>query len=664
MRPGTLRAAALFTALVAALAIAYLLPPLAVAVVWPALFVAPGWWLVRWSGARLTGVERLALAIILSVAASAHIVYWLSWLSGSYDRIDIFVAALMGLAPLALQRPFHPGRAAVAARRFASRDRGPLALAALAAGFVGMVLSVSIWSVDTSGVSTSAVGWSDLLVHLSIAQSVNAGNFPPEVPYFAGVPLTYHWFSDFHAAVAARAAGLFPIATFVVGSCLLTVSLALGVFALARRLTGSRRAALLAVVVAIFGGGMGYLRFFGDLAATGADPWVLLTGTPYDNRWLTDWPYFRIPSVMGTGLLTHRATTAGLPMLVGALLLLVIGLPSRRARRAGRCDRPRVILLAGVLAALSAPFHFFLFPAVLLLAFLYVLTSGRLVDRAAPRNAAAFLAPLVLAVPHVIAPLAVASGGDRIQFRLWWDAPVADGPAAVAFFYVTNLGIPLLLAVVALLRPGMPARAFLGIWIVAMFAIPNLAVFSAVSFDMNKYFQAMWMASAIAAAWLIRGWHPAAITLVVAISVASPLQVGLYAVSERYGVLSQADLAAARWAAEETPPKSVFVTDGWLHSFTDVAGRLRLTSFGPYVANLGYDQSAREELVRQIYCGGDPRRAADLMESVGAGYVVDSGFPADCEAPVAFADSPAFKLVFDDGQLRVWQLRSAVGRDG
>ena len=43
-------------------------------------------------------------------------------------------------------------------------------------------------------------------MHLSIAETLNAGaNFPPEVPYFAGVPLTYHWFADFHAAIAASA---------------------------------------------------------------------------------------------------------------------------------------------------------------------------------------------------------------------------------------------------------------------------------------------------------------------------------------------------------------------------------------------------------------------------------------------------------------------------
>ena len=45
---------------------------------------------------------------------------------------------------------------------------------------------------------------------------------------------------------------------------------------------------------------------------------------------------------MGTGLLVHRATTLGLPILVGAVLLLVAGLPTRDERKraaggTGRC---------------------------------------------------------------------------------------------------------------------------------------------------------------------------------------------------------------------------------------------------------------------------------------------------------------------------------------
>ena len=74
-------------------------------------------------------------------------------------------------------------------------------------------------------------------------------------------------------------------------------------------------------------------------------------------------------------------------------------------------------------------------------------------------------------------------------------------------------------------------------------------------------------------------------------------------------MLTRDELDAAAWA-RTTPERSVFVTDGWLHAFTDPAGRLRLSTFGPYVANLGYDADARAAEVAEIYCGGVGGRAA------------------------------------------------------
>jgi uncharacterized membrane protein len=43
--------------------------------------------------------------------------------------------------------------------------------------------------------------WQDTAMHLSIIQSLTQGNFPPQAPYFSGQPLTYYYFSDFHAAI-------------------------------------------------------------------------------------------------------------------------------------------------------------------------------------------------------------------------------------------------------------------------------------------------------------------------------------------------------------------------------------------------------------------------------------------------------------------------------
>ena len=199
---------------------------------------------------------------------------------------------------------------------------------------------------------------------------------------------------------------------------------------------------------------MGWLRLGADVLAGNPDVVDLVTRNPYDNSWADGWPFFRIASVLGTGSLPHRATTFGLPGLVAVVLLVVACL--------GR--RPAGVLLAGVLAALLAPFHFYAFPATYLIVLAYVLFAGGWRQRTVWRDGLLFLAPVVLAVPYVL-PAALRQGSQG-AFRFvegWSEARFADGPAAAAFFYVTNLGIPVLIARRRAVRParhagGAPTR--------------------------------------------------------------------------------------------------------------------------------------------------------------------------------------------------------------
>jgi hypothetical protein len=676
-RTGSPAAAGLAAAVVlSALAAAWVLPPLAIPMVWPFLYLVPGWAMVA-AAPRLPATGRLGLAVVLSVAVSTHLVWWLALPLG-YSRATVFLAAALLAAPL----PVAAWRGADAAglanglraawNAFA-RDRWPFLLAGAAAAFVAIVLASGLWHVTAAGVDSGGSNWSDLGVHLSIAQSLNHGNFPPQVPYFSGVPLVYHWFADFHDAMVARAAGLFAIPVFVASSAILAGALALCVHGLARTLLrGPRagRAALLAATIAVFAGGLGWIRLIGDVANGLGDPVSLVVNNSYDNTWFdplgrVTWPYFRIPSVMGTGLLVHRATMAGLPMLVALVLLLVAGLPSARRRRAGWRDRPVLIALAGLTGALLAPFHFFFFPAGLLLALLWVVTSGRLADGATPRNALLFLAPYLLSLPFAVAPLLQASSSGALKVVAGWEsAPFSDGPAAVVFFYATNLGVPLLLAAVALLWRRTPVRWFLAAWVIALFAVPNVVQVSTIAFDMNKYFQAMWIAVAILAGWLIRRWPWPAVAVVLALSVPSPLLVGAWTGLNRQQVLSADQLAAAEWIADNTPDRAVFATDGWLNAPTDPAGRLRLLTFQPYVANLGYSPDERAAQLTAMYCGGDPARTVSLMRQLGASYLIDGGRPSPCEAPVDFAHAPGLERVYGNPSLTIYELATARSDTG
>jgi hypothetical protein len=652
------------------LLLAWLWPPAAVLVVWPALFVVPGWAALAWLRPRISATGRLGLAVVLSVAVSAHAVYWLS-LAVGYQRWTVFAVAAVLLLPVPLRarRGRRAGLAAGLGRaaRAIRHDRAAFAVAVLAAVFVGGVLQAGLWRPTESGVAAGGSNWSDLGVHLSIAQSLNAGNFPPQVPYFAGEPLVYHWFADFHGAIAALAAGIFSVPVFVISSGVMAGALALLVHGLGRTLLkgpGARRAAVLAAVLVIFAGGLGWVRFVGDVVAGVDAPLALITGNSYDNSWYDAagnpepmWPYFRIPSVMGTGMLVHRATTFGLPILVGAVLLLVAALPTATGRRSGRRDRPRTLLTAGLLGAMLAPFHFFFFPAFLLLALLHVAIGGRLVDRDAPRNAALLLAPMVLALPFAMAALANASESGALQpVPLWESAPREEGIGAVAFFYLTNLGVPFALALAALLVPRTPWRVFLGAWLVALFVVPNVVQVSHVAFDMNKYFQAMWIAAALLAAWLIRRWPWPAVGLVLLLSVPSPLLVSAYTALNREQVLSDAELRVAEWMAVSTPPGSVVITDGWLNSPTDPAGRLRQLTFTPYVANLGFDPDDRVRLTYVAYCSGDPAASVDAIRRMNGDYLLDHRRPGNCLTPTDFGTAAGLALAYDADGIRVWRV--------
>ena len=646
---------ALILAIVIGGALAWAVPLSAVVLIWPLLFFVPGWVVVRRVAPDLPAPGAVGVALVASAYGSAHLVNVVARVGGFGRGSIILSAIVLTLACVVFARVRHRWlapleRPTVAGIAASLRTDASAWIVAGAVGFVvAVVLAGNGWVRSPDGWVAGGWNWSDLLVHVAIGSSIAAGNFPPQVPYFAGEPLTYHWFADFHGAIVSSAASVDIIGVYFASSALFAGALALLIWALAARLTGSRRVAAIAAILGCLGGGLGWLRLVGDLTAGAGSVVDLVTNRSYDNTWADGWPYFKVASVLGTGLLPHRATTLGLPGLVAVVLLIVACV--------GR--RPAGVLLAGVLAALLAPFQFFAFPATYLIVGLYVLTTGAWRNRSVGRDALLFLAPVGLAAPFILE--SVFRQRDSGAFRFvtgWGEARFEDGPAAVAFFYLTNLGIPFVLAIVAaIVSRRLPGRGFLVAWMVALFLVPNLVLASSVEFDMNKYFQIMWIAVAILAAWLIHRWPRPAIAAVLLVAALSPALVAVWHLRSPTVALSLSQETAARWIAGHTPLRAVFVTDAYINSPVDLAGRLRVSTFGPYVSNLGYDPAPREADIRAIYCDG-PDVAVARMARYGATYVLSSGGLLDCAGhdPTDFETSGRFRTVFRDTGVAVWQL--------
>ena len=115
----------------------------------------------------------------------------------------------------------------------------------------------------------------------------------------------------------------------------------------------------------------------------------------------------------------------------------------------------------------------------------------------------------------------------------------------------------------------------------------------------------------------------------------------------------------AHWIEASTPERSVFLTDSFINTPVDLAGRLRITTFGPYAANLGYDPAEREADVTRAYCDG-PEAAAEVMRRYGATYAISYGGLLECpdgQVGTDFWSSPLFEVAHEDENVAVFRLR-------
>ena len=165
----------------------------------------------------------------------------------------------------------------------------------------------------------------------------------------------------------------------------------------------------------------------------------------------------------------------------------------------------------------------------------------------------------------------------------------------------------------------------------------------------------LWIGVAVLAAWLIRRWPRPVIAAVVLFSAISPGLVGLWHLWQPALALDRAQARAAEWIDANAPDRAVFITSAFINSPVDLAGRLRIATFGPYAANLGYDPSQRERDTRAIYCDG-PDEAARLMTTYGATFVLAAGTPDCPDGPTDFGNSPRFERAYEADGIAIWRL--------
>ena len=582
---------------------------------------------------EVSAPARLAMGAPLGIVALGHVGFMLGWAFG----LGAATAALTGLVVftvpvlLLLRRGGRRrvGEDIARARAAAIGALRPPTWTAAATAVFYVVMAVLVARLldralfeapEGGGVFTGDDhNLGDLPFHLAIVTSFLYGhNFPPEHPELMGARLTYPFVVDLAAALlmaaGATARQALRLENLALGWALVGL---LHRFAL--RLTRDRLAALLAPVLAMASGGLGFLLLSHDVDPSAGGLVALLRHPTRDYTIMPQGP-LRWGNLAVTMLVPQRSFLLGLPLflIVATLWWQAIGDDDRgRARRR--------LLAAGIVTGLMPLAHAHAF-----LTALGVGTALALLFPDARGWARSLLAALVLATPQV---LLISSGtamqaGTFIGLQFGWDR----GDEGVLRFWWLNLGLFIPALLVALLWrwprlvDGRTLRFYLPFTL--CFLVPNLVRLSPWIWD-NVKFMVWWhLVSAVLVALLLArllraggGARAAAAVLFVLLTLSGALDLWRMASgSILLPVVTPEGTVFADEIRAATPPGAVILHAPTYNSEVYLAGRRSVIGYPGHIWSQGLAAGTREDDVKRLYAGTPYADA--LLARYGVGYVL------------------------------------------
>jgi hypothetical protein len=574
--------------LLALTAASFALPQIALFTAFIFTFIVPGLVLLKFF--HVASVEAYAIVPVLSVLVSTQLVYYLS-LAVGYSKPTILATFLVLTAVYTLvvrsKGEILPLRSL---RKIGQIKKTTILLFALIFIIALVVLLQSVWSTNQWGIVLTGSNWQDTPLHYEIIESLNCGNFPPQMSYYAGQSLTYHYFVDFHTAILEKMWGYLPQLLPFLNAVFIGI-FGVSIYALARE--HGRRAAIISSIVAVFGSGFSYFMLTSALANG--------TFSPFTNYAYQYSGLFGLPPVFDN-LLQQRPLLIGLPVFALVLLLL------------RNIDDKNRLILAGVLTGLVYQFHNVSFFCCYV-AFLVVLFLNR--SRIKLSHFLAFVVPSVLAAPFI---LEGGLGGTQFAF-----SPAFPYNFAVwnpIIYYILNLGVPLLVAVVAFFK--MKGHNLLKGTLVALIFIPNFFVLTPNVWDMYKFFIFAWIPIAVLCGAMLGKTRKVLAVLLVALSIVTTISVISYNLGTNYSGATWDEYNLGLWVRNNTPERSVFLTAASIHSPPAmIGGRFVVCSYvnWPYGHGVPLDQIYARTHDIDLAFNGTESDLRHVVEAYNVSYV-------------------------------------------
>ena len=539
-------------------------------------FLVPG--LIGRRFFRLKTHEVWAFVPVFSILVSVQLVYYLS-LAVGYSKQTVLVSFLLLSAAYGLiaYKKGEPTQPAVLVK-LRQIKKTNLALFAVIFLVSLAVLGVSVWRSNQYGYIVTGSNWQDTPFHFEIIESINQGNFPPQTPNYVGIPLSYHYFVDFHTAIVEKMWGYLPnLLPFLNAVFILMFGLA--VYALARPY--GWHVAVVATVIGVFGWGLSYFGLFSAFIGG--------TFSPYQNYIYQFGQTFGLPS-MFDNLLQQRPLLIGLPIF--ALVL---------AQLRDMNDRNRLIL-AGLMTGLVYEFHNVAF----FCCYIAFMTCLLLNLKSTKFSYLYFIVPTFFALPFILFSGSSFSASISFDFLVTY----VKNPL---IYYPLNLGVPLALAVISFFKRG---NEYLKVTLLLLFLIPNMVLLTPWSWDMYKFFMFAWVPIAVLSGITLSKTRHLLAIILVSLSILTTSSVIIYNVGTDFPGMSYSEYNLGLWVRTNTPQNAIFLTYYGIHEPpTMVAGRLRVSSYvyWPYGHGVPLDQVNQRERQIDLAYTGTP---ADLLSAV------------------------------------------------
>jgi hypothetical protein len=448
----------------------------------------------------------------------------------------------------------------------------------------------------------------DLTLHLQVIFSFAHGqNFPPQDPTYAGVRFAYPFLVDFLSAMLVRA-GASVFGAMWIENMVLALALVGMIHYWTLLLTRNRLAGLIAPVLVIFSGGLGWTWIFQEVHdSDGLIP--LLAHLQHDYTIFDTGP-FRWGNSLTTLFVTQRSILLGMPLAICIFCLWWKSI-AETAQKAGRESSSwQPMTAAGLFAGLLPLTHAH--------TFLVVIGMGACLTALFPRLwkdwMRFFGLAAIVALPQVL--WLGRAGGVKLASYVAWQPGWDHGDLNPVPFWLLNTGlfIPLLLLALLWRRPDFrlpkPLLKFYAPFLLC-FIVPNLIRLAPSVWDNIKVLIYWYVASAPLVALVLArglkqksGWRWLSAAALAAMVLAGALDILRVVAGEtEYLEFDREGIAIAKVISQQSSPRALILHAPTYNTPVFLTGRRSLLGYPGWMWSRGLEYSQRQAEIERIYAG-------------------------------------------------------------